>query len=74
MATVTLEIFVFDLKMWRRTNVLTQEEAGEVLGITRKAYNKMERGKTKTSKRTEMACLFYAKNKKLYKKCGLDKR
>ncbi|GHF29006.1 hypothetical protein GCM10017044_25320 [Kordiimonas sediminis] len=56
------------LKAWRTESIsqlanvrkLTQNEAANLLGISRKQYNELENGKTRIDRRTSMACLYLA--------------
>lgn len=49
-----------DLKAWRKRLTLTQEEAGEAIGMTKSAVQKMEAGAVAIPYRTELSCFAVA--------------
>ena len=49
-----------DLKTWRTSNRLNQEQAAVMLGIKRKAYNQMENGHTPIERRTVLSCGYFS--------------
>jgi DNA-binding XRE family transcriptional regulator len=56
--------FVRALRAWRKVDRLTQERAADLLGISRKTYGEMERGRWEFAprERMHMAQTFRAKN------------
>ena len=47
-----------DLKNWRKSMKLTQAQAADSLGISRRAYQAREAGEAEITRETELACRY----------------
>ncbi|RIK91788.1 MAG: hypothetical protein DCC73_15105 [Proteobacteria bacterium] len=55
---LNIQVAEFDLKAWRETLRLKQDQAAALLGITREQYGRLERGPRPLDRRTKLACFF----------------